>query len=240
MKFIYATDVHGEQEIYERILEYAMDKGIKHVVFGGDICCSDFLNIYITTQREFLEKYLIPLFQVYRKRGLEIFIMMGNDDFAINMDLLKKAEEKDILKVLHLNVHRFGKFFITGYSFISPTPFLMKDWEKPEEEIAKDLEFLSQKSDPKKTVYVFHVPPKNTKLDILYTGEHAGSEAVRKFIEKVQPLLSLHGHIHESPDMSGSWKERIGKTLCINPGNARPVLVDLENLEEGIKYITLL
>lgn len=239
MNFIYATDIHGDQHIYERILEYAVKSGIKYVVFGGDICYSGFLNIYITTQREFLERYLIPLFKDFQRKGLEIFVMMGNDDFSINMDLLRKAETQGILRSLHLSVHRFGKFFITGYSYIPPTPFLMKDWEKPEEEIFQDLKILSQQTNPRKTVYVFHVPPKNTKLDLLYNGEHVGSEAVRKFIQETQPLLSLHGHIHESPDVSGSWKQWIGRTLCVNPGNARPILVDLENLE-GIKYITLL
>ena len=48
MKFIYATDIHGDQETYEKILEYALNNGISSVVFGGDICYSGFLNIYIT------------------------------------------------------------------------------------------------------------------------------------------------------------------------------------------------
>jgi Icc-related predicted phosphoesterase len=39
-----------------------------------------------------------------------------------------------------------------------------------------------------------------------------GSLAIRKFIESRQPLITLHGHIHESPTLTGSWRDRIGRT----------------------------
>ncbi len=43
---------------------------------------------------------------------------------------------------------------------------------------------------------------------------------MRRWIEERQPLLTLHGHIHESPVLSGHWAERIGNTICVNPGAA--------------------
>lgn len=43
---------------------------------------------------------------------------------------------------------------------------------------------------------------------------HAGSVAIKRFIEKKQPLITLHGHIHESVRISGSWKEKIGRSYC--------------------------
>jgi Icc-related predicted phosphoesterase len=67
-------------------------------------------------------------------------------------------------------------------------------------------------------VFVSHVPPVTTNLDATYGGFHAGSRAVRAYIEGFQPTLSLHGHIHESPQVSGSVCDRIGRTLCVNPG----------------------
>ena len=72
-------------------------------------------------------------------------------------------------------------------------------------------------------------------LDVLYTGKHIGSKSVRDFIEKEQPFLTLHGHIHESPDMSGVWKQNIGKTISMNPGDAKPVIIDLDNPERSEK-----
>jgi Icc-related predicted phosphoesterase len=71
-------------------------------------------------------------------------------------------------------------------------------------------------------VFVSHVPPYNTSLDVMYTGEHVGSLAVREFIEKwsqKQYLIgSFHGHIHESPRRTGSIVTKIHNVPCFNPG----------------------
>jgi Icc-related predicted phosphoesterase len=79
-------------------------------------------------------------------------------------------------------------------------------------------------SDPKRTLYVLHDPPWNTTLDVLYNGQHIGSMAVRRFIEQRQPPLVLSGHIHESPKASGKILDRIGDTLCVNPGQTEAIL----------------
>jgi len=49
-------------------------------------------------------------------------------------------------------------------------------------------------------------------------GDKVGSNAIHAFIKAKQPLLTLHGHIHESPDVSGKWFSKLGKTLCTQPG----------------------
>ena len=49
--------------------------------------------------------------------------------------------------------------------------------------------------------------------------EHVGSEAMTHFIQKHNPLLTLHGHIHESYEKTGEYKEIIGTTLCVQPGS---------------------
>jgi Icc-related predicted phosphoesterase len=96
-------------------------------------------------------------------------------------------------------------------------------------------------SEPGRTIAVIHCPPYGTRCDVLFNREHIGSRAVRGWIERHQPLLSLHGHIHESPRMSGAFADRIGKTVVVNPGcdHQRPhwVLIDTEspgNLEHSI------
>jgi Icc-related predicted phosphoesterase len=83
--------------------------------------------------------------------------------------------------------------------------------------------------DPGKSIFNFHVPPQGTHLDqaalldetftpIVSGGRvqmgNVGSTSVRSLIEHYQPMLSLHGHIHESPGMS-----KIGTTIAINPGS---------------------
>lgn len=64
----------------------------------------------------------------------------------------------------------------------------------------------------------FHGPPHGTALDQVAAGVHVGSREVRAFLERVQPALSLHGHIHESPVVSGRFADRVGRTICVNPG----------------------
>ena len=70
-------------------------------------------------------------------------------------------------------------------------------------------------------IFVCHAPPFDSKLDRLpHVAHPVGSKAVRAFIESRRPVISFHGHIHESPEVSGGFFERIGETLCINPGQS--------------------
>jgi Icc-related predicted phosphoesterase len=77
-----------------------------------------------------------------------------------------------------------------------------------------------QGADPARTICMFHGPPHGTALDQLHGRVHVGSRATRRFLEAFQPALALHGHIHESPDVSGAFADRIGGTLCVNPGQS--------------------
>ena len=90
--------------------------------------------------------------------------------------------------------------------------------------VSDTLAEIATMSPPAKTVYVIHTPPHNTKLDRMYDDIHIGSESVRRFIEKHQPPLTLHGHIHESPHVSGSIADELGQTVMINPGDSREKL----------------
>jgi Icc-related predicted phosphoesterase len=89
---------------------------------------------------------------------------------------------------------------------------------KQRETIGEDLNRLSKPLDFKKTIYMMHSPPFATRLDLIQGKQSGGSRSIKAFIEKNQPLLTLHGHIHESPELSGSYFDRIGETLSINPG----------------------
>ena len=71
---------------------------------------------------------------------------------------------------------------------------------------------------PAPLICVFHSPPHGTACDQVARGVHVGSREVRKFMERVRPVLGLHGHIHESPEVSGRFADRIGPTICVNAG----------------------
>ncbi len=87
--------------------------------------------------------------------------------------------------------------------------------------IQNDLDKLATEKNIKKSIFLFHAPPYKTSLDVIYNHrkqkiQYAGSKAIRKFIEINQPYITLHGHIHESSKLSGSWKDKIGNTFCFS------------------------
>jgi len=94
-------------------------------------------------------------------------------------------------------------------------------------------------------LFVSHCPPADTSLDILSDGRHAGSLAIRRFIEHWGPSgrlrASFHGHIHESPWMSGQVFDRIEGVPCFNagqkPGQLRALLFDSTNMETSIELL---
>jgi Icc-related predicted phosphoesterase len=84
-----------------------------------------------------------------------------------------------------------------------------------------------------KTIFISHCPPAGVGLDLVENG-FAGSKVISQYILDKQPLLSLHGHIHESPNRSGKWFNYIDKTLCIQPGQTRyrldGIVIELDEL----------
>lgn len=100
--------------------------------------------------------------------------------------------------------------------------------------IQQELKALASDDPLDRAKFLFHTPPYDTALDrAALDGKvyehvsldvHVGSIAVRRFIEQRQPLLSLHGHVHESARLTGEWKVRLGKTLCINGAHDGPEL----------------
>jgi len=114
------------------------------------------------------------------------------------------------------------------------------------ETIEEDLDRLSRPLHPERTIYIMHSPPFGTRLDLIRGGKSAGSRSIKTLIEKNQPLSTLHGHIHESPELSGTYVDWIGKTLSINPGqSSKPgkeitklhaVTFEMENIKETLQH----
>jgi Icc-related predicted phosphoesterase len=117
---------------------------------------------------------------------------------------------------------------------------------KDRKTIQDDLNQLPKPIDYKKTVYMMHSPPFRTKLDLIEGLKSAGSHSIRMFIEKNQPFLTLHGHIHESPKLSGTYVDRIGETISVNPGQftlagenvakLHAITFEIENLENTLMH----
>lgn len=99
--------------------------------------------------------------------------------------------------------------------------------------IADELNQLPNPTNIENAIYAIHMPPYGLGLDECGHGRCVGSKAVYDFLEKHQPMLSLHGHIHESPEVSGKWQAEIGRTTCIQPGQSAGftyVTIDLDTM----------
>ena len=100
--------------------------------------------------------------------------------------------------------------------------------------IKDDLERLAGDDDLERAILLFHSPPYKTsldraaldgrKVDHVPLDVHVGSIAIRRFVEERQPLVTLHGHVHESARLTGSWRDRIGRTHLFGAAHDGPEL----------------
>ena len=160
-----------------------------------------------------------------RGTGVRCFVCPGNDDEMEVDEVVRRAEAVELGEGRLVEIDGFT-MISTGWS--NPTPWNTHR-EESEEQLAKRIEAMAAKvPDPARAIFNLHCPPYRSGLDeapaidadlkLLHGGRAlrpVGSTAVREAIERHQPLISLHGHIHES---KGAVK--IGKTLSINPGSA--------------------
>ncbi len=156
--------------------------------------------------------------------GLKVYVCPGNDD-RFEVDDILRASKHVTLAEGQVNDIQGHEMIASGWA--NPTPWHTYR-EEDESGLAKRYEAMtSQLKNPATAIFNIHVPPHKSNLDEApeldenlrpkYAGQAlkaVGSTALRKSIEKFQPLLGLHGHIHEGRGVS-----RIGKTLCINPGS---------------------
>ena len=154
--------------------------------------------------------------------GIELFMAPGNDDI-LEMDTIIGGSSY-VVNADDRKTEIHGHEMIT-LSWSNPTP-----WDTPRECSEQELEqkierLVSTVEDMENAIFNFHAPPHGTMLDqcpklskdlVPSTEEttSAGSVAVLRAIKKYQPLLGLHGHIHESRAV-----QKIGRTTCINPGS---------------------
>lgn len=157
--------------------------------------------------------------------GIRCYVCPGNDDM-MEIDAVIAASKSVQLaegRVVRLDDHH--EMASTGWS--NPTPWDTHR-EEPDEALLERIEaVISQVQDIPNAVFNLHPPPYGSGLDEApeltddlrpaYAGRSlipVGSRAVLKVIEKYQPLVSLHGHIHE-----GKGTRKLRRTLCINPGS---------------------
>ncbi len=268
---LFVSDLHGDIERYKKLFRIIAAEKPEAVFLGGDIlpsvgnpACPDFIKDFLVEQLNLLNDEL-------SNSCTRVFVILGNDDGRHEEAAIQHAASQGVWEYIHGKRERFKQWPVYGYSYIPPSPFRLKDWERydvsrfidpgcvsPEEgvhsipvskdalrysTIREDLQILAGSDDMENAVFLFHSPPYNTKLDrAALDGKmidhvpldvHVGSIAVRRFIETHQPLLTLHGHVHESTRITGSWRDRIGRTHLFSAAHEGPELAlvrfDLED-----------
>jgi Icc-related predicted phosphoesterase len=185
------------------------------------------MDLFLTLMRERLERWMQLADERLRPRGLPVYWMLGNDDPTELSGALDAAPWGEHADGRVLQLPSGHELLSLGWSNITP-------WQSYREESEEDLAvridgLCAQLQRPEHAVFNIHVPPYDTGIDEapvldseLVVEQSAGqvkmapvgSTAVRAIIERVQPLLGLHGHIHEA-----SGFRKLGRTLVINPGS---------------------
>lgn len=264
MVFLYATDLHGSTFKYEAILSFAIDQGIKIIHIGCDVLPkgSGILEI----QKKFVNGYLKDFNDRCFKNGIDLLLFWGNDDLQNRKKYFKKYSTLLNEVPFQKDGYTFRAYpYVLDYPFglkdsckleypgwKCPEPYISRPVEAtdqglvPIEDIEKyfkekgtiqeDLDALHV--DPK-TIMAIHQPPWGLSLDVCADGRRVGSKSVYEFIEKNHNNipLALFGHLHESREMTGIWKVMVGKTLCIQPGQAvdKTTMVYIEIDENNVK-----
>lgn len=196
---------------------------------------------------ESIERWMKLIVEKVDLSKVRVIVNPGNDDiFSIDPIIKKYEKETDgrIIYPLDKVVWLDDKHPMISCEWTNPTPWDTPR-EEPEDKLKKRLEKkFKMVDDHENLVCNFHCPPYDSGLDMapkldknlkpILIGGHpvmvpVGSTAMREVIEKYQPLLGLHSHIHESPG-----EVHIGRTLCINPGSEydrgifRAYIFDLE------------
>jgi Icc-related predicted phosphoesterase len=207
--------------------------------------------VFIEVMIDTLRRWVRMAEERLKGKGVKVYVTGGNDDRPEIEEVLKSSDF--IIDPEGELVSLDGGFEMLSSGWSNPTP-----WKTPrecsEEELAAKLDSMTSKvHDMRNCIFNLHVPPYDCGLDTcpkldenlkpVYAGSEimtisSGSKAVRNAIEKHQPVLGLHGHIHESRGFV-----KIGRTLCLNPGSEytegmlRGVVVDLD--EKGVKNYLL-
>lgn len=176
--------------------------------------------------RERLEEWIEYARPRLAEQGVKCYAAPGNDDAFFIDELLADSGAIELLEGRVVNVDGV-EMLTTGWS--NETPWKTERETSEPELRAMIKQMIDQLERPENAIFNIHVPPHGTALDQcpkldedlrpVSSGGNpvmtsAGSTAVRELIETYQPLLGLHGHIHE-----GRGIARIDRTVCVNPGS---------------------
>ncbi|MGB9881633.1 MAG: metallophosphoesterase family protein [Methanomassiliicoccales archaeon] len=204
MKFLIISDIHGRERVIKWVNDLVEEKNADGIIVLGDITQfgpADWAGHFLSSLRS--PTYAIP----------------GNCDPP---EVIQWIDRSAIL--LHARKIMLGNEILVGFGGSNPTIF-HTPFELQEEEIEKELRKISEKG----MILVTHTPPYGIN-DMVPSGRHVGSTAIKKVVDEFEPKVVLSGHVHEA------WGiEKINRTLYVNPGAAKDSRAALLVIEEEPK-----
>jgi uncharacterized protein len=195
LKLLIFSDIHNDWNTLERLLGVDADF---YISAGDQVTWS---------------KGLDRCGQILQSRGDKVYVLPGNHESAAQTAAMCARYGLHDFHQRHIQV---GAWHVAGLGYSSPTPFNTPG-EYTEPQMADRLQRFADLSP---LVLICHAPPYGTALDRVHPGLHAGSTAVRDFIQQYQPEHFFCGHVHESEGVA----IEIGKTRARNVGKAAHLL----------------
>jgi len=194
----FCSDIHGRIDRWESLFRAVRAERPDAVLLGGDLLPGGAMTFARSAESPgFVEGYLVPAFRRLREElgasAPAVFLILGNDDGRAEEQAVLDAESRGAWRYAHGRMLPLGGFRVLGYSYVPPTPFLLKDWERydvsrfvdpgsvpptegvrtvpvePAEAewstIAGDLDRLTAGEDLSDTILLLHAPPYGTSLD---------------------------------------------------------------------------
>jgi len=198
VKVLFFSDIHSDARALQKLMDIEADYYF---------CAGDLVN---------WGRELDAMGEILKTRADRMYVIPGNHESATQITALC---EKFGLHDFHVGHVELGGFHITGLGYSNPTPFDTPG-EYSEEELEEKLHAFDGL---KPMISVCHAPPFGTMLDRIRNLKHAGSKAVRSFLQREQPRYFFCGHIHEA----AGAQEKLGETSAMNVGR-KGYLLDLE------------
>jgi Icc-related predicted phosphoesterase len=189
------SDIHNDWKALERLLEIDADY---YIAAGDQVTWS---------------KGIERCGEILKRRAGKVYVLPGNHESAEDTAGMCARFGLHDLHERHIQI---GDWYVAGLGYSNPTPFNTPG-EYSEPQLAERLRRFAE-LDP--LVLICHAPPHGTVLDRIRPGLHAGSHAVREFIEKCHPAYFFCGHIHEAEGVQA----QIGDTWAMNVGKAGHLL----------------
>jgi Icc-related predicted phosphoesterase len=215
MKILATSDIHGSHSAYAWLVQTARDRGVDGVVLAGDLLGYPKGFDAIDDAQRADARAIARILEAAER---PIYYIMGNDD------LVELAPESAWLISIHGRRVDLGNFNLVGYQY--SLPFMGGVFEKPEEDVRRDLGSLVDLVDAR-TVLVTHSPAYGI-LDAGMLGTAAGSRAILELVQSRNFRAHIHGHIHEHFG-------RVARHFNVASGGRHlAMLIDLETMRSDV------